>query len=214
MAIRASEEARVSQEWTCLSHQRQVVHGKCGLCQIRQCIWAQPQLHALWLRVCEAYSHCYHTHPVNSFSTTLRLGCSLHPYHIYLTESIFPSKRTCSSFKCAFSAALRGLPYKVTIISSQMISLVSSKLDLGTFLVVQWIRIRLPMPETWVWSLVQENSTCRGALSPGPTAAGACVPGACAPGACAPGACAPRREKPVQRETQAPRRRAAPTRSR
>ena len=27
-------------------------------------------------------------------------------------------------------------------------------------LVAQWLRIRLPMQETWVWSLVQEDSTC------------------------------------------------------
>ena len=32
-----------------------------------------------------------------------------------------------------------------------------------TSLVVQWIRICLPMQGTWVWSLVQEDSTCRGA---------------------------------------------------
>ena len=29
----------------------------------------------------------------------------------------------------------------------------------GTFLVVQWLRIRLPIQGTWVWSLVQEDST-------------------------------------------------------
>ena len=28
-------------------------------------------------------------------------------------------------------------------------------------LVVQWLRICLPMQETWVWSLVQEDSACR-----------------------------------------------------
>ena len=37
---------------------------------------------------------------------------------------------------------------------------------LGTSLVVQWIRICLPMQETWVWSLVQEDSTCHGATMP------------------------------------------------
>ena len=35
-----------------------------------------------------------------------------------------------------------------------------------TFLVVQWIRIHLPMQGTWVWSLVQKDSTCRGATKP------------------------------------------------
>ena len=32
-----------------------------------------------------------------------------------------------------------------------------------TSLVIQWLRIRLPMQRTWVWSLVQEDSTCCGA---------------------------------------------------
>ena len=31
----------------------------------------------------------------------------------------------------------------------------------GTFLVVQWLRIYLPMQETWIQSLVQEDPTCR-----------------------------------------------------
>ena len=31
-------------------------------------------------------------------------------------------------------------------------------------LVVQWLRIRLPMQETRVRSLIQEDSTCRGAI--------------------------------------------------
>ena len=33
-------------------------------------------------------------------------------------------------------------------------------------LVVQWIRIRLPVQGTRVWSLVQEDSPCRGATKP------------------------------------------------
>ena len=33
-------------------------------------------------------------------------------------------------------------------------------------LVVQWIRICLPMQGTWVWSLVQEDPSCRGATKP------------------------------------------------
>ena len=32
-----------------------------------------------------------------------------------------------------------------------------------TFMMVQWIRIQLPMQRTWVWSLIQEDSTCHGA---------------------------------------------------
>ena len=37
---------------------------------------------------------------------------------------------------------------------------------LGTFLVVQWKRICLPMQGTWVQSLVWEDPTCRGANKP------------------------------------------------
>ena len=33
-------------------------------------------------------------------------------------------------------------------------------------LVVEWLRIHLPMQGTWVWSLVQEDSTCREATKP------------------------------------------------
>ena len=36
----------------------------------------------------------------------------------------------------------------------------------GTSLVVQWLRICLPMKGTWVWALVQEDPTCRGATKP------------------------------------------------
>ena len=37
---------------------------------------------------------------------------------------------------------------------------------LGTFLVVQWLRILLPMQGTRVRSLVQEDTTWRGATKP------------------------------------------------
>ena len=33
---------------------------------------------------------------------------------------------------------------------------------LGASLVVQWLRIRLPMQGTWVRALVREDPTCRG----------------------------------------------------
>ena len=38
--------------------------------------------------------------------------------------------------------------------------------DLGTSLVAQWLRIRLPMQGTRVWALVREGPTCRGATKP------------------------------------------------
>ena len=36
----------------------------------------------------------------------------------------------------------------------------------GASLVAQWLRIRLPMQETWVPALVREDPTCRGATKP------------------------------------------------
>ena len=36
----------------------------------------------------------------------------------------------------------------------------------GTFLVVQWLRVHLPMQGTWVRALVREDPTCRGATKP------------------------------------------------
>ena len=41
-----------------------------------------------------------------------------------------------------------------------------SELSKRTSLVGRWIRIRLPMQGTWVWSLVQEDPTCWGAAEP------------------------------------------------
>ena len=37
---------------------------------------------------------------------------------------------------------------------------------LGTSLVAQWLRIRLPVQGTWVRTLVWEDPTCRGATNP------------------------------------------------
>ena len=36
----------------------------------------------------------------------------------------------------------------------------------GTSLVVQWLRIRLPMQGTWIRSLVRDDPTCHGATKP------------------------------------------------
>ena len=35
-----------------------------------------------------------------------------------------------------------------------------------TSLVVQWLKIHLPVQRSWVWSLVQEDATCHGAPKP------------------------------------------------
>ena len=46
------------------------------------------------------------------------------------------------------------------------VKLLKSKIKVGTSLVVQWLRIRLPVQRTRVWSLVREEPTCRGAAKP------------------------------------------------
>ena len=48
-----------------------------------------------------------------------------------------------------------------------------------TSLMVQWIGIHLPMQGTQVQSLVQEDSTCRGQLSPRVTNTEVCAPSWC-----------------------------------
>ena len=46
------------------------------------------------------------------------------------------------------------------------LSKVTQKEEFWVSLVMQWFRIRLPMQETWVRSLVREDPTCRGATKP------------------------------------------------
>ena len=70
----------------------------------------------------------------------------------------------------------------------------------GASLVAQWLRIRLPMQRTWVWALVQEDPTCRGATRPASHNYWAC----------ASGACAPQQERPWQWKAHAPQWRVAP----
>ena len=70
----------------------------------------------------------------------------------------------------------------------------------GASLVVQWLRIRLPMQGTRVRALVWEDPTCCGATGPVSHNYWACVSGACAP----------QQERPRQWEARAPRWRVAP----
>ena len=42
----------------------------------------------------------------------------------------------------------------------------SKSISTGTSLVVQWLRICLPMQGTQVWALVREDPTCHGATKP------------------------------------------------
>ena len=73
---------------------------------------------------------------------------------------------------------------------------------------VQWLRMCLSIQGTWVWSLVQEDTTCQGATklmchkywSLRVASTEAHVPGACAP-----------QEKPPQWEACTPQQKVAPT---
>ena len=47
--------------------------------------------------------------------------------------------------------------------------------EIGTSLVAQWLRIRLPMQGTWVRALVQEDPTCHGATKHARHNYGACA---------------------------------------
>ncbi|KAJ8792000.1 hypothetical protein J1605_020202 [Eschrichtius robustus] len=42
----------------------------------------------------------------------------------------------------------------------------SYKINKGTSLVAQWLRIRMPLQGTWVRALVREDPTCHGATKP------------------------------------------------
>ena len=73
---------------------------------------------------------------------------------------------------------------------------------LGTFLVAQRLRIRLPMQGTRVWALVREDPTCRGATKPVRHSYWACALESVSHNywACTPRACASRshrNEKPT-----------------
>ena len=84
----------------------------------------------------------------------------------------------------------------------------------GASLVVQWLRICLPMQGTRVRALVWEDPTCRGATRPVRHNYWACIlePVSHNYWACASGACAAQQERPRQWEARAPRWRVAPTR--
>ena len=57
--------------------------------------------------------------------------------------------------------------YKKLRVLSTLVRKVSIKnLSKGASLVAQWLRIRLPMQETRVRTLVGEDPTCRGAAGP------------------------------------------------
>ena len=87
-----------------------------------------------------------------------------------------------------------------------------SNTGVGTSLVVQWLRIRLPMQRTRVRALVREDPTCRRATKPVCHRYWACAlePASHNYWAWVPRACAPQQEKPPQWEARTPQLGVAP----
>ena len=85
---------------------------------------------------------------------------------------------------------------------------VFEKIVAGASLVVQWLRIHLPIQGTRVRSLAREDATCRRATKPMGHNYWACS--ATTTEAHTPRARAPQQEKPLQWEVRAPQRRVAP----
>ena len=80
----------------------------------------------------------------------------------------------------------------------------------GTSLVVQWLRIHLPMQGTRVQALVREDPTCRGAAKPASHNYWAGVPQLLQPTCLEPVLC--NKEKLPQWEAHTPQQRVAPAR--
>ena len=80
------------------------------------------------------------------------------------------------------------------------------------YLVVQWLRIRLPMQGTWALSPVWGDPTHHRATVPRATTAGACVPGSLRPTTGATAARSPH-TRPERSPRPAPRSERKPTRS-
>ena len=70
------------------------------------------------------------------------------------------------SYLYVSSFTVRLLVPQIINIFTHWLNLIMQLKCLGTSLVVQWLRIHLPMQGTWVWSVVREDPTCRGATKP------------------------------------------------
>ena len=137
--------------------------------------------------------------------TLRRTGCKV---WLWRCES-WPSWWRCESWP-----NWRRMFEHVSLVSQQRSR---SRPSSGASLEAQWLRIRLLMQRTWVWALVWEDPTCRGATklvchnywAPEPQLLSLC---ATTTEACPLRACAPQQEKPPQGEAHARQRRVAPAR--
>ena len=85
---------------------------------------------------------------------------SFFPFHL---SSSFPSSVLPFLFLYAFGVSLWNHGF-------------FKKFNVWASLVVQWLRIHLPIQGTWVWALVPEDPTCHGATKPVRHNYWACVP--------------------------------------
>ena len=83
-----------------------------------------------------------------------------------------PTHLACASHRVGMSDCYNTHLYPPSSVSFAWVppildtGLISKILNNWTSLVVQWIRICLPMQGTWVPSLIREDSTCRGTTKP------------------------------------------------
>ena len=94
------------------------------------------------------------------------LSICLHVSIHYLAFDSFKQKNLKSVWDRAPFHYLPDLILITLLLSSSHSDLVSQKCHTGTSLVVQWLRIRLPMQGTRVRALVREDPTCPGATKP------------------------------------------------
>ena len=74
---------------------------------------------------------------------------------------------SCGSWALEHRLSSAGKPPKVpSCCNCPVAAKMNQNLKSWTSLVAQWLRIRLPMQGTWVWSLVREDPSCRGATKP------------------------------------------------
>ena len=66
----------------------------------------------------------------------------------------------------SFPNQRRNWIYKSMKLREHLITSIQKDFLQWTSLLVQWLRIRLPMQGTWVRALVQEDTTCSGATKP------------------------------------------------
>ncbi|XP_059854459.1 hepatocyte nuclear factor 1-beta isoform X4 [Delphinus delphis] len=86
--------------------------------------------------------------------------------HMYAHKQEPPQYSHTSRFPSAMVVTDTSSISTLTNMSSSKQLNLWKEVDSGTFLMAQWLRIRLPMQGTQVWALVPEDPTCCGATKP------------------------------------------------